>query len=37
MNDFTPERLKPRKETLDVIRQIAYTYRTNINMATCLN
>ena len=36
MNDFTPERFKPRKETLDVIRQVAYTYRTNINKATCL-
>ena len=45
MKYFTPEDVsldysetfKPRESTLDVIRQVAYTYRTNINQATCLN
>lgn len=45
MKYFTPEDLsidfsetfKPRKLTLDVIRQVAYTYHKNINQASCLN
>ena len=45
MKYFTPkdvsldysETFKPRESTLDVIRQVAYTYRKNINQATCLN
>ena len=45
MKIFTPEDVsldfsetyKPRELTLDVIRQVAYTYRGNINQATCLN
>ncbi|MBO5594877.1 MAG: hypothetical protein J5931_09775 [Prevotella sp.] len=45
MKYFTPEDVslefsetfKPRESTLDVIRQVAYTYRKNINQATCLN
>lgn len=45
MKHFTPkdvsldfsETYKPRKLTLDIIRQVAYTYRININQATCLN
>ena len=45
MKFFTPEdasldfseTYKPRELTLDVIRQVAYTYRRNINQATCLN
>jgi hypothetical protein len=37
MKDSTPEKFKPRAQTLDIIRQVAYTYRTNINQATCLN
>ena len=32
-----PEKFKPRAQTLDIIRQIAYTYRTNINQASSLN
>ena len=28
---------KPKERTLDIIRQIAYTYRQNINQAICLN
>ena len=45
MKYFTPEDVsldfrktfKPRKQTLDVIRQVAYTYRRNINQASRLN
>ena len=37
MKDSTPEKFKPRAQTLDVIRQVAYTYRTNINQAVSLN
>ncbi|MBQ7427444.1 MAG: hypothetical protein IJQ60_16970 [Prevotella sp.] len=45
MKYFTPEDVslefsetfKPRESTLDVIRQVAYTYGKNINQATCLN
>ena len=37
MKDSTPEKFKPRAQTLDIIRQVAYTYRTNINQAVCLN
>ena len=27
MKHFTPESFKPREQTLDIIRQFAYTYR----------
>ena len=45
MKHFTPENesldysktFKPRKQTLDIIRMAAYTYRQNINQAICLN
>ena len=45
MKHFTPDdallnfggNLKPREQTLMLIRQVAYTYRRNINQATCLN
>ena len=47
MKHFTPETFKPREQTLDIIRQYAYTCReltnclarprTNINQAVCLN
>ena len=47
MKHFTPESLKPREQTLDIIRQYAYTYsgltkslvrpRNNSNQAPCLN
>ena len=45
MKYFTPEDVsfefqetyQPRQQTLDVIRQVAYTYRQNINQAICLN
>lgn len=37
MKYSTPEKFKPRAQTLDAIRQVAYTYRTNINQATRLN
>lgn len=37
MKYSTPEKLKPRAQTLDIIRQVAYTYRTNINQASRLN
>ena len=37
MKYSTPEKFKPRTQTLDIIRQIAYTYRTNINQAVRLN
>ena len=45
MKHFTPkdvsldfsETYEPRKLSLDIIRQVAYTYRKNINQATCLN
>jgi hypothetical protein len=37
MKDSTPEKFKPRSQTLDIIRQVAYTYRTNINQAVRLN
>jgi len=37
MKYSTPEKFKPRAQTLDVIRQVAYTYRTNINQAVSLN
>lgn len=41
MNLFTPEELQPSEQTLNLIRQIAYTYRV-INMngrqeSLCLN
>ena len=47
MKHFTPESFKPREQTLDIIRQYAYTYsgltkslarpRNNSNQAPCLN
>ena len=37
MKYSTPEKFKPRTQTLDIIRQIAYTYRTNINQVSSLN
>ncbi len=37
MKYSTPEKFKPRTQTLDIIRQVAYTYRTNINQAQSLN
>lgn len=37
MKDSTPQKFKPRAQTLDIIRQVAYTYRTNINQAVRLN
>jgi hypothetical protein len=38
MKHFTPETFKPREQTLDFIRQFAYTYRVNNNnQALCLN
>ena len=38
MKHFTPETLRPREQTLNLIRQFAYTYRvTNNNQALSLN
>ena len=38
MKHFTPEQLKPREQTLNLIRQFAYTYRvSNNNQAYSLN
>ncbi len=38
MKHFTPEEFKPREKTLDLIRQIAYTYRvTNGQQVLSLN
>lgn len=41
MKHFTPEDLKPSERTLNIIRQIAYTYRVirinGRNEAYCLN
>ena len=47
MKHFTPESFKPREQTLDTIRQFAYTYRgltqcldcprKNNKQAQCLN
>ena len=37
MKDSTPQKFKPRTQTLDIIRQVAYSYRTNINLALSLN
>ena len=31
MKYFTPETFKPREQTLDIIRQFAYTYRVKNN------
>ncbi len=31
MKYFTPQSLKPREQTLDIIRQYAYTYRVTNN------
>ena len=28
---------KPKERTLDIIRQIAYTYRPNVKKTYCLN
>ena len=38
MKYFTPESFKPSEQTLDIIRQYAYTFRVNNNkQALCLN
>lgn len=38
MKHFTPETFKPREQTLNAIRQFAYTYRVNnTNQTACLN
>ena len=37
MKISTPEEFKPRAITLDMIRQVAYTYRPNTNKAYSLN
>ena len=37
MKYSTPEKFKPRTQTLDIIRQVAYNYRKNINQAQSLN
>ena len=37
MKYSTPEKFKPRTQTLDIIRQVACTYRKNINQAQSLN
>ena len=37
MKHFTPEELKPREQTLNMIRQVAYTYRNNVIQAKNLN
>lgn len=37
MEHFTSEEFKPKEQTLNVIRQIAYTYRSTIKQACCLN
>ena len=38
MKHFTPETFKPREQTLNLIRQFAYTYRaSNNNQALSLN
>ena len=37
MKYSTPEKFKPRTQTLDIISQVAYTYRKNINQAQSLN
>ncbi len=38
MKHFTQETFKPREQTLNVIRQFAYTYRvSNNNQALSLN
>ena len=37
MKHFTPESFKPSEQTLDIIRQYAYTFRVNNKQALCLN
>ncbi len=41
MKYFTPKEVKPSEKTLDIIRQIAYTYRamkgTGKAMPCCMN
>ena len=38
MKHFTPDQFKPKEQTLDFIRQYAYTYRmTTSNQAYSLN
>ena len=37
MKISTPEEFKPRAMTLDIIRQVAYTYRPNTKKAYNLN
>lgn len=37
MKYFTPKNLKPRENTLNIIRQIAYTYRVVNPQVLCIN
>jgi hypothetical protein len=37
MKYFTPKNLKPRESTLNIIRQIAYTYRVVNPQVLCIN
>jgi hypothetical protein len=37
MKYFTPKNLKPRESTLNIIRQIAYTYRVANSQVLCIN
>ena len=37
MKYSTPEKFKPRTQTLDMIRLVAYTYRPNTKKACSLN
>jgi len=37
MKNFTPKELKPRESTLNMIRQIAYTYRVVNSQILCFN
>lgn len=37
MKYFTPKNLKPRESTLNMIRQIAYTYRVVNPQVFCIN
>lgn len=37
MQIFTPEEMNPSEKVINLIKQIAYTYRVNNNQAYCLN
>ena len=37
MKYFTPKNFKPRESTLNIIRQIAYTYRVVNPQVLCIN